>query len=98
MIDLYTAGTPNGRKASVMLEELGLPYTLHALDLKKDDQKKPSTSPRTPTGASPPSSTTTAPRAPVTVFESGAILIYLPRRRASCSPPPARPATRPSSG
>jgi GST-like protein len=41
MIELYTAATPNGRKASIMLEELGLPYTLHALDLKKGDQHKP---------------------------------------------------------
>ena len=35
MIDLYTAATPNGHKASVVLEELGLPYTVHPIDLGK---------------------------------------------------------------
>ena len=41
MIDLYTWTTPNGRKASIMLEEVGLPYTAHAVDISKDEQFKP---------------------------------------------------------
>ena len=41
MIDLYTWTTPNGRKASIMLEEVGLPYTTHAVDISKDEQFKP---------------------------------------------------------
>ena len=41
MIDLYTWTTPNGRKASIALEELGLPYTAHAVDISKDEQFKP---------------------------------------------------------
>ena len=41
MIDLYTWTTPNGRKASIMLEEVGLPYTAHAVDIGKDEQFKP---------------------------------------------------------
>ncbi len=41
MIDLYTAPTPNGRKISIALEELGLPYNAIALDLGARDQKKP---------------------------------------------------------
>ena len=41
MIELYTASTPNGWKASIALEELGLPYTVHRIDLGKGDQKKP---------------------------------------------------------
>ena len=41
MIDLYTWTTPNGRKASIVLEELGLPYTAHAIDIGKDEQFKP---------------------------------------------------------
>ena len=41
MIDLYTWSTPNGRKVSIMLEELGLPYTVHAIDIGKGDQFKP---------------------------------------------------------
>jgi GST-like protein len=41
VIDLYTWTTPNGRKASIMLEEIGLPYTAHAVDISKDEQFKP---------------------------------------------------------
>ena len=41
MIDLYTWTTPNGRKVSIMLEELGVPYTAHPIDITKDDQFAP---------------------------------------------------------
>ena len=41
MIELYTASTPNGWKASVMLEEIGMPYNVHAIDLAAGDQKQP---------------------------------------------------------
>lgn len=41
MIDLYTAATPNGHKVSIALEELGLPYTVHALKLSDGEQKQP---------------------------------------------------------
>ena len=41
MIDLYTWTTPNGRKASIALEELALPYTAHPIDIGKDEQFKP---------------------------------------------------------
>ena len=41
MIDLYTWTTPNGRKASIMLEETGLPYTVHPIDISKDEQFAP---------------------------------------------------------
>ena len=41
MIDLYTWGMPNGRKITIMLEETGLPYTGHAIDINKNDQFKP---------------------------------------------------------
>ena len=40
MINLYTAATPNGHKASIALEELGLPYEMHVLDLSKNVQKE----------------------------------------------------------
>ena len=46
MIDLYTWTTPNGRKASIMLEEIGLPYTVHAIDISKDEQFAPDFSQR----------------------------------------------------
>ena len=41
MIDLYTWSTPNGRKASIMLEECGLPYEVHPIDIGKDHQFRP---------------------------------------------------------
>jgi len=41
MIDLYTWTTPNGRKVSIALEELALPYTVHAVNLKEQEQKQP---------------------------------------------------------
>ncbi|MEA3065759.1 MAG: GSH-dependent disulfide-bond oxidoreductase, partial [Sphingomonadales bacterium] len=41
MIDLYTAATPNGWKVSILLEELGLPYAVHVLDLGSGAQKEP---------------------------------------------------------
>lgn len=40
MIELYSASTPNGRKISIMLEELGIPYTVHPIDLGKLEQNK----------------------------------------------------------
>ena len=43
MIDLYTWTTPNGRKVSICLEELGIPYTAHAVDISKDEMIQPST-------------------------------------------------------
>ena len=41
MIDLYTWTTPNGRKVSILLEELGIPYQAHAIDISKDEQFAP---------------------------------------------------------
>jgi GST-like protein len=73
MIDLYTSTTPNGRKASVMLEEVGLSYELHALTLK-GDQRTPEFLAINPNGRIP---AIVDRDAGVTVFESGAILIYL---------------------
>ena len=74
MIDLYTSTTPNGRKVSVMLEEVGLPYTVHALDLKKGEQASPEYRSKNPNGKIP---AIVDRDGPVTLFESGAILIYL---------------------
>jgi GST-like protein len=77
MIDLYTAATPNGRKASIMLEELELPYTVHALDLRKDEQHRPEFLAINPNGKIPAIVDHDASFGPLTVFESGAILVYL---------------------
>ena len=84
MIDLYTSPTPNGRKISVMLEEIGLDYTVHKIDMGKLEQKRPEFLAMNPNG-----------RIPVikdrdnddfVVFESGAILIYLAEKTGMLLP------------
>ena len=84
MIDLYTAATPNGHKISIALEELGLPYTLHALDLQKNEQKEPWFLALNPNGRIP----AIVDRAEdnFAVFESGAILIYLAEKTGKLMP------------
>lgn len=79
MIELYTWGTPNGRKVSVMLEECGLDYELHKVDIgKASDQTKPEFLALNPNGKIPVIVDTEGPGGkPFTVVESGAILIYL---------------------
>lgn len=74
MIDLYTFSTPNGRKASIMLEEVGLPYSVHVIDIRKDDQFTPEFVAINPNSKIP---AIVDQEAGITVFESGAILIYL---------------------
>jgi GST-like protein len=75
MIDLYTAATPNGHKISIALEELALPYTLHALDLSNKDQKRPWFLAINPNGRIP--AIVDRGEDDFAVFESGAILMYL---------------------
>src|SRR3984885_13571741 len=78
MIELYTWGTPNGKKASVMLEEVGLPYTLHAINIGKGDQFTPEYVAINPNSKIPAIVDLDGPGGrPIKVFESGAILIYL---------------------
>lgn len=74
MIDLYTFGTPNGRKASIMLEEVDFPYTVHKVDITKGDQFTPAFIDINPNSKIP---AIVDREAGMTVFESGAILIYL---------------------
>ena len=79
MIDLYTWTTPNGRKVSIALEEFGLPYTAHAIDIGKDEQFKPEFLKIAPNNRIP-AIVDHAPAdggAPFSAFETGAILIYL---------------------
>jgi GST-like protein len=95
MIDLYTAATPNGRKAVIMIEELALPYTLHALDLKKEEQHRPEYLAVNPNGKIPAivdHDAAGAPGGKLAVFESGAILIYLAEKTGKLLAPsgPAR--------
>ena len=74
MIDLYTWSTPNGRKASIMLEEVGLPYTVHPIDIGKDEQFKPDFLKISPNNRIP---AIVDRDNGMSLFESGAILIYL---------------------
>ena len=84
MIDLYTAATPNGHKASVVLEELGLPYTVHAIDLATNAQKQPWFLAINPNGRIPAIIDREADD--FAVFESGAILIYLAEKTGRLMP------------
>jgi len=78
VIDLYTWSTPNGRKVSVMLEELGLPYRAHPIDINKGDQFTPEYVAICPNSKIPAITDPHGPDGkPITLFESGAILIYL---------------------
>jgi len=75
MIDLYTSETPNGRKVSIALEEMQLPYTVHAVQLSKLEQKEPWFLAINPNGRIP--AIVDREHGDFPVFESGAILIYL---------------------
>jgi GST-like protein len=78
MIDLYTWSTPNGRKASIMLEELALPYTVHPIDIGKGQQFTPEFIKINPNSKIPAIVDREGPGGrPLAVFESGAILVYL---------------------
>ena len=84
MIDLYTAATPNGHKISIALEELGLPYTVHPIDMGKLEQKRPEFLRINPNGRIPAIVDREANNFPV--FESGAILIYLAEKTGRLMP------------
>ena len=78
MIELYAFDTPNGRKISVALEEMELPYTVRIVDIGKGEQFAPGFLEISPNGKIPAIVDTEGPGGkPISVFESGAILIYL---------------------
>src|ERR1700704_5190951 len=74
VIDLYTWTTPNGRKISIALEEMGLPYTVHAVDIGKDEQFKPEFLKISPNNRIP---AIVDRDNGLSLMESGAILTYL---------------------
>ncbi|HBA35278.1 MAG TPA: glutathione S-transferase [Gammaproteobacteria bacterium] len=84
MIELYTAATPNGYKASVTLEEMSLPYTVHALDLSTGVQKEDWFLKINPNGRIPAIVDTENDH--FAVFESGAIMIYLAEKTGKLLP------------
>jgi GSH-dependent disulfide-bond oxidoreductase len=84
VIDLYTAETPNGWKASIMLEEVGLPYTVKALRLDKLEQKQEAFLRINPNGRIP--AIVDHDEGDFPVFESGAILLYLAEKTGKLLP------------
>ncbi len=78
MIDLYTWITPNGRKISIMLEEVGLPYEVHPINLQKGEQFAPDFLAISPNNRIPAIIDREGPGGkPYSLFESGAILMYI---------------------
>ena len=90
-IDLYTWATPNGRKVSIMLEECGLPYTVHKVDISKNDQFKPDFLKINPNSKIPAIVDPQGPGGtPFALWESGAILIYLADKTGKLMPTESR--------
>ena len=93
MIDFYAWSSPNGAKVRIMLEETGLDYELHPVNLGEGDQKKPDYLAINPNGKIPAIIDRDGPGGEeVTVFESGAILLYLAEKSGEFLP--ADPAGR----
>ncbi len=83
MIELYTAGTPNGWKVSMALEEMALPYEVHLINLGKGEQRDPDYLKICPNGRIPAIIDT---EVGISVFESGAILLYLAEKSGKLMP------------
>jgi len=90
MIDLYTWTTPNGRKISIALEELGLPYKVIPVNLQKEEQFSPAFTAINPNQKIPAIVDHDVPGGPLSVFESGAILVHLAEKTGRLLPKEAR--------
>jgi GST-like protein len=91
MIDLYTWTTPNGRKVSIALEELGLPYTAHPVDITKDEQFQPDFLQLSPNNRIP---AIFDRETGISLMESGAILVYLADKTRRLLPSDGEPRYR----
>jgi GST-like protein len=86
-IELHTWNTPNGRKISVALEEMGLPYSVHTVNIGKGEQFNPEFLKISPNNRIPAIIDPEGPGGqPISVFESGAILIYLAEKTGKFLP------------
>ncbi len=83
MIELYTWTTPNGRKVSIMLEELGIPYRVHSIDISADEQYTPEFAKISPNNKIP---TIVDGDNDLSLMESGAILLYLAEKTGRLIP------------
>ena len=91
MIDVYSWATPNGHKVHVMLEECGLPYAVHAVDIGAGDQFAPDFLAISPNNKIPAIVDSDGPDGrPISLFESGAILVYLAGKTGLFLPEDAR--------
>ena len=88
MIQFHTWKTPNERKVAIMLEETGLPYRLHPVDLSKDEQFAPGFLAISPNNKIPAIVDEEPGRESQALFESGAILEYLAEKSGTLLPPP----------
>ncbi|HXG51684.1 MAG TPA: glutathione S-transferase N-terminal domain-containing protein [candidate division Zixibacteria bacterium] len=87
MIHLYTWGTPNGKKVSIMLEEIGMPYEVHPVNLAQGEQLRPEYLAINPNNKIPAIVDSDGPGGrPMTLFESGAILMYLAEKSGKLWP------------
>ena len=95
MIELYTSATPNGQKIHIMLEETGLDYRIHWVDLRKGEQFDPEFLRISPNNKIPVILDRDGPGGePLSVFESGAILIYLAEKTGKFLPAEPRARTQ----
>ena len=91
MIDLYSWPTPNGHKVHIMLEECALPYRVHPIDIGKGDQFTPDFLAISPNNKIPALVDSEGPDGqPMSVFESGAILLYLAEKTGRFMPADTR--------
>ena len=98
MIEVYSWATPNGHKVHIMLEECGLPYRVHAIDIGAGDQFKADFLQISPNNKIPAIVDPDGPDGkPISLFESGAILLYLASKTGRFLPgrssPPGRATT-----
>ena len=94
MIDLYSAATPNGQKIHIMLEECGLAYQVHWVSISKGEQFRPEFLETSPNNKIPAIVDRDGPGAqPISVFESGAILLYLAEKTGKFLPTEPRART-----
>ena len=88
MIDVYSWATPNGHKVHIMLEECGLPYRVHGINISAGDQFKPDFLKISPNNKIPAIVDQDGPDGkPLSLFESGAILLYLAEKTGKFLPP-----------
>ena len=91
MLEVYSWATPNGHKVHIMLEECGLPYRVHGVDIAKGEQFDPDFLRLSPNNKIPALRDPEGPDgAPITLFESGAILLYLAGKTGRFLPDPVR--------